>query len=137
MDVFVGEAKGLPIGQRDFFLEVLRQWCLTRREVRPVQPQLVQILAPFTCELLAPVLDALFQTFEACLGRPMVSGHEKAMTADELDLVALLNGSLSSSSRFPQSRTEVILQVALCSTQVMVVMSRHPKGRSRGKTARN
>lgn len=131
MDVFVGEAKGLPISQRDFFLDVLRHWCLARREMRPTKPELVEVLAPHICGLLAPALDALFLTFEACLGRPMISARENAMTADEVDLVALLNGSLSSISRFPNSNTEVILNAALRSTRVMVALSRRPEDRSR------
>src|SRR3546814_12448256 len=76
------------------------------------------MLSPSACEILAPVFDALFLTFEACLGRPMAPGDEEVLTADELDLVALLNGSQSSIFRFPQSRTEVILRVALRSTRI-------------------
>src|SRR3546814_13619611 len=92
MDVFTGLAQGSAVGRRDFFLEILRRWCLARRQTRPAQPPLVQMLSPSACEILAPVFDALFLTFEACLGRPMAPGDEEVLTADELDLVALLNG---------------------------------------------
>lgn len=123
MRMCVGKAQPSAAGERDMILEAGRCWCAARRDRSAVQPCLVRTLAPFACEILAPVFDALFSNFEACLGRPMIPGYQQHLTQDEMDLVALLERSMSPLARFPESSLQIVLRVALASTRIMVAFS--------------
>lgn len=123
MHVCVGHTQRPIAAKRAFLVKAMRCWCSARRETRLVQPHLAHLLAPCACEVLAPVLDGLFSSFEACLGRPVVAGHHHPLARDELDLLALLSRPASADSRFPQSPLNTVLRVALCSTRIMVSLT--------------
>ncbi|MBB4151245.1 hypothetical protein ACFSUK_02175 [Sphingobium scionense] len=79
------------------------------------------------------MFDALFLNFEACLGRPMITGSQQEITQDERDLVALLEKPMSPITRFPESSLRIVLSVALFSTCLMVDLALPPDRRDRGR----
>lgn len=123
MEVCVGNTQRPIATESAFLVKAMRCWCLARRETRAAQPHLARLLAPCACEVLAPVLDGLFLSFEACLGRPFVAGHQPSLARDELVLLALLTRPASADRRFPQSPLKAVLRVALCSTRIMLALT--------------
>lgn len=69
----------------DLIVAATRCWRAARDAGHPVQPSLHATLAPFGCEMLAPVFDSLMALGEACLcrpgdrGCPFGKGHDEAL----------------------------------------------------------
>ena len=103
----------------EFIIESVRCWCCARREKLAAQPRLVQVLAPYSCEMLSPVFDALFATFEGCLRRSIIDGRLEYVSVDERELLTLMDHPNSSMERFANSGIAAILHMALISARAM------------------
>lgn len=68
MDSFSGEGDSIP---PDLIVTASRCWRAARDAGQPVQQSLHAALAPYGCEMLAPVFDSLMALGEACLCRPL------------------------------------------------------------------
>lgn len=119
MELRAGPAPCLAEHPPDLIIYAVRWWCSARCEKLAVLPRLVQVLAPYCGEMLAPVFDALFSSFEACLGRSILEGRRHYLSSDEHELLGLIDSPNLAIERFSNSGTVEIFYTALVSARAM------------------
>ena len=85
-----GPSAGCAPFPPDLIVTATRCWRAARDAGQPVQPSLHAALAPYGCEMLAPVFDSLMALGEACLCRPLGRDCPFRKEYDETLICALL-----------------------------------------------
>jgi hypothetical protein len=121
------EATAVPA----MLVDTARCWRDARDRGLSVQPCLSRSLAVHDCAMLAPVLDSLCLFYEGALGRPLTVGRTLNLSADELLLIGLVEGSRSRFCLDCSESAASALDCALCSTRIMLALTvGHPDGRA-------
>lgn len=91
---------------------------------RPTLPSLSHMLDAHDCAILTPVLDSLIHFYEIALGRAVRTGDALGLSADEQQLLGLLDGGLSRAASLDCGHDmAAAFDCAICSTRIMLALT--------------
>lgn len=106
--------------------KALRCWCAARGNGDAVQSCLYRALDPYGWGMLAPVIDGLLTSCEACVGRPLRPGCGWTLSSDEQWLVQILTSITPRPAPCDAHGDDDLtsaLGSALCSARIMIRMT--------------
>ena len=104
-----------------------RCWRRARDAQQPTQRKLYEMLRADDLGLLSPVFDSLLHLWEHAVGRQFEIGREAAVSADERQLLGLLNGSVQRRQCINCTASAGCnLDCAICSTRIMLALAGGP-----------
>lgn len=111
----------LSAASRIVLIDVARCWSEALKSGQSVQPCLYRLLQPRNVQILTPVLDSLLHFYTRALGRPLAVGRALGLTRDEVQLVAVMDGSLERKAIIVGSEEVATgLDRAISSTRIMM-----------------